>query len=132
MSTNQTDSLPDPVSAYNHLFSDVHSQVFFGKLASYGIQPATEKEAEDLFTIAGHLRNIEMNTKQAGADSRFAHPGAALASLSNSDPAVQAQTVDLAVKQAAAELSQDASIYNSVLSLKANEAAMLAGEQERG
>jgi hypothetical protein len=32
-----------------------------------------------------------------------------------------------AIKQAAAELAQDPSVYNAVLSLKAHEAAILAG-----
>lgn len=129
MSTAEN-ALPDPTAAYNHLFGDVHARVFFGKLASYGIQPTTEKEAEDLLQIAGQLRTADSPTKQAADSSRFGSAVSALTNVLAPAPTTahqQRAIADHTIKQAAAELMQDPSIYNSVLSLKAHEAALLAG-----
>lgn len=117
--------LPTPVDAYNHLFDNVHAQVFFGKLANYGIQPTTEKEAADLLTIAGNLRHVA--NEKAASDSKFSGAVSALNNVVKDTPQ-QAAFTHQAIKQAAAELMQDASVYNSVLSLKAAEASALAGD----
>jgi len=125
-------SLPEPEAAYSHLFDGVHSQVFFGKLASYGIQPTTEKEAQDLFALAGRLREVDGPEKQAAAQSRYGGAVSALDSVLGNTPAGRQKIASdgkQAVKQAAAELMQDPSVYNAVLSLKAQEAVLLAGEQ---
>jgi len=119
--------LPDPTEAYNHLSDSVHSQVFFGKLAEYGIQPVSEKEVEDLFKLAGSLRSVTVDT-QKQAESRFTDSVNALNQHINEDPYVRAQSVEFATKKAAANLMQDPTIYNAVLSLKANEAAVLAAQ----
>jgi hypothetical protein len=129
MSQN-TQALPDPADAYQQLFDGVHARVFLGKLASYGIQPTTEKEATDLFELAGKLRHVDGAEKQAATSSRFGGALSALDSvLGNSASHSQHQVAsrNQAIKQAAAELAQDASVYNAVLSLKAAEAAVLAG-----
>jgi hypothetical protein len=129
MSKN-TQALPNPADAYNQLFNDVHAQVFLGKLASYGIQPTTEKEAADLFALAGQLRHVDGPEKQAASQSRFGGAVSALNSVLGQSPAgrqQQAVANGQAIKQAAAELMQDAGVYNAVLSLKAHEAAILAG-----
>lgn len=129
MSKN-TQALPNPADAYNQLFNDVHAQVFLGKLASYGIQPTTEKEAADLFALAGQLRHVDGPEKQAASQSRFGGAVSALNSVLGQSPAgrqQQAAANGQAIKQAAAELMQDAGVYNAVLSLKAHEAAILAG-----
>jgi hypothetical protein len=124
---------PNPVDAYNHLFSNIHARVFLNKLASeYGIHANSEKEATDLFAIAGRLREHENPVKQAADQSRFGDAAAALNSVIESTPAGQQQlayTQDFAIKQAAAELMQDPAVYNSVLALKAEEAAQLAGAE---
>lgn len=129
MSKN-TQALPNPADAYNQLFNDVHAQVFLGKLASYGIQPTTEKEAADLFALAGQLRHVDGPEKQAASQSRYGGAVSALNSVLGQSPAgrqQQAVANGQAIKQAAAELMQDAGVYNAVLSLKAHEAAILAG-----
>jgi len=119
---SQTQSaLPSAVDAYNHLFHNVHAEIFFGKLASFGIQPATEKEASDLLALAGQLRDVDTPEKQAADQSRFSPALAALNSVT--------ATEEQSIKQAAAALSQDPGIYNAVLALKAHEAAVLAGNQ---
>lgn len=123
--------LPSPVDAYNHLFDGVHAQVFFGKLANYGVQPTTEKEAVDLLTLAGQLRNVDSSEKSAAEESRFSSHVSALQALQAETPegrSNQTKLAEYAVKQAAEELMQDPSIYNSVLSLKAAEAEALAGQ----
>ena len=80
MSKN-TQALPDAADAYNQLFDGVHAQVFLGKLASYGIQPTTEKEAADLFALAGQLRHVDSPVKQAAEQSRFGGAVSALDSV---------------------------------------------------
>lgn len=132
MSNEKAASLPNPQDAYNQLYQDVHAQVFMGKLASYGIQPTTEKEAADLFAIAGQLRHIDGPEKQAADQSRFGGASSALGTIMNQTPAGQQQAAashQQAIKSAAAQLAQDPSIFNAVLSLKAAEAQVLAGDQ---
>jgi len=132
MSNNGAASLPNPQDAYNQLYSDVHTEVFLGKLASYGIQPTTEKEAADLFAIAGQLRHVDGPEKQAADQSRFGGASDALGTIMNQTPAGQQQAAashQHAIKSAAAQLSQDPSVYNAVLSLKLADAAALAGDQ---
>ena len=132
MSNNGAASLPNPQDAYNQLYSDVHTEVFLGKLASYGIQPTTEKEAADLFAIAGQLRHVDGPEKQAADQSRFGGASSALGTIINQTPAGQQQAAashQHAIKSAAAQIAQDPSIYNAVLSLKVAEAAVLAGDQ---
>ena len=132
MSEEKQATLPDPRDAYNKLYQDVHAEVFLGKLASYGIQPTTEKEAADLFAIAGQLRDVEGSEKQAADQSRFGGASDALGTIMNQTPAGQQQAIvanQQAVKHAVDQLSEDPSIYNAVLSLKAAEAAVLAGDE---
>ena len=128
MSQN-TQALPDPADAYRQLFDGVHAQVFLGKLASYGIQPTTEKEAVDLFALAGRLRHVDGAEKHAAAQSRFSGAVSSLDSVLDASSATAQQQFavrDQAIKQAAYELARDPGVYNAVLSLKAAEAALLA------
>ena len=129
-------ALPEVGEAYNNLFEGVHANVFFGKLANHGIQPQNEKEAADLLELAGKLRDVKNETdeKEAG-DSRFANPVGALTDVLGETPQgqyAQAQEEDMSYKSAAAQLAQDPVFYNSVLALKAKEAAILANMKEEG
>jgi len=131
----QAGTLPDPDSAYAHLFDTVHSNVFFGRLASIGIGPTNEKEAQDLLMLAGRLREADEQEKVAG-DSRFGAPLEALDSVLGGPGGIAKQAADadeaLMIKQAAAELAGDPTIYNCVLSLKAQEAAIIADQMGGG
>jgi len=118
-----SNDLPNPNDAYNYLFSNVHAEVFMNKLAGYGIVPSTEAEVSDLFALAGQLRHIDSPTKQAADHSRFGSAVAGLNAALTSTPEAQ----DYAVKQATYDLANDPNIYNSILALKAHEAAVLAG-----
>lgn len=123
--------LPNPTDAYNYLFNNVHAQVFLNKLASYGITPSTEQEVSDLFALAGQLRHIDSPEKQATDRSRFGHAVSGLNAALTATPAGQAQQAqkeDFAVKQAMYDLANDPGIYSSIISLKAHEAAVLAGQ----
>lgn len=133
MSDNEQ-ALPEVGEAYNNLFEGVHANVFFGKLANHGIQPQNEKEAADLLELAGKLRGVDDNQKEAG-DSRFANPVGALDEVLSETPQgqqAQAQEEEATYKSAAAQLAQEPVFYNSVLALKANEAAILANMKEEG
>jgi hypothetical protein len=78
--------------------------------------------------LAGRLRNAEEQEKTAG-DSRFGAPLQALDGVlgaSGFQKAAEDQEEAMAIKQAAADLAEDPTIYNSVLALKAAEASMYA------
>lgn len=129
--SDKEQALPELETAYNNLFEGVHANVFFGKLANHGIDPQNEKEAADLLELAGRLRGVDNEEKEAG-DSRFANPVGALNEVLGETPQgkqAQAQEEAQAYKQAAAALAQEPVFYNSVLALKANEAAILASSQ---
>lgn len=129
--SDKEQALPELETAYNNLFEGVHANVFFGKLANHGIDPQNEKEAADLLELAGRLRGVDNEEKEAG-DSRFANPVGALSEVLGETPQgkqAQAQEEAQAYKQAAAALAQEPVFYNSVLALKANEAAILASSQ---
>ena len=133
MSNENQASLPEPADAYNNLFEGVHANVFFGKLANQGFQPQSEKEAADLLQLAGRLRHVDETEKAASADqSRFEGPTQALDGILNGTglgevKAAQAYDEETqAIKAAAAQLAEEPLFYNSVLSLKAHEAAVLA------
>lgn len=132
--TKQSQALPDAKVAYDHLFDNVHTRVFFGKLAKRGYEPRNEKQAEELLLLAGRLRGVEEAEKAAEDQSPF---GVALAALDDALgqngmdghlKRAQAQDQQLAIKQAAASLAADPMIYNSILSLKAAEAAAIANQ----
>tara|TARA_Y100000310_G_scaffold247207_1_gene252752 strand:+ start:1087 stop:1506 length:420 start_codon:yes stop_codon:yes gene_type:complete len=133
MSNENQATLPEPADAYNNLFEGVHANVFFGKLANHGFQPQSEKEAADLLQLAGRLRHVDETEKAANANrSRFAGPTNALdnvmegAGLGNAGAAQASNEEGQAIKSAAAQLAREPVFYNSVLSLKAHEAAVLA------
>jgi hypothetical protein len=133
MSDENQATLPQPADAYNHLFEGVHANVFFGKLANHGFQPQSEKEAADLLELAGRLRHVDETEKAASAEhSRFGVATDALngimsdAGLGNTKVAQAHNEESQAIKAAAYQLANDPAIYNSVLSLKAHEAAVLA------
>jgi hypothetical protein len=127
------ETLPDVQSAYNTLFNNVHARVFFHKMASRGYQPQTEKQAGWMLELAGKLRHVNQvhaeKQAQAGQDPFFLANQALdheLAKMGFEVPPAYAADEDLAMKSAAAELSADPVLYNSVLSLKANELATSA------
>lgn len=121
--------LPDVESAFDHLFTNVHQQAFFNKLASHGIEPQTHKEAQDLLQLAAKLRiaDEQGTLKQAEADSPYAAALADLdAQLNKSAGHSRTSEQNAAIKQAAAQLAQDPDIFNAVLAIKAAEADQLA------
>lgn len=131
MSNTETATLPEPGQAYNLLFENVHANLFLQKLASAGIVPQTQREVEDLFTLAGKLRHTKQASEQH-SESRFGQAVSRLDSTLQSSPGyrrTQAEHAQLAIKQAADSLMQDPDIYNAVLSLKLHEAAQLSGEE---
>jgi hypothetical protein len=113
------DALPDPLQAYNHLFTNVHSRVFFDKLAAAGVGPATEQEAQELMQLAGQLRQVSPPVEKQ-ASSRFSQAVNALGDVASQLPGNR----ELAVKQAAVSVLQDPSVYQSLLSLHLHEAAL--------
>lgn len=121
--------LPDPQTAYQTLFNDVHARVFFAKLASFGYVPESEQQAQQMLTTAGKLRAAEQQEKLA-ADGQdpFAMADHYLTQALGLEPhtkAAAAQAETDVVLRAANGLMQDPALYNAVLSLKAAEASQL-------
>lgn len=126
--------LPDPQAAYDHLFQNVHSRVFFQKLAAAGYTYETPQQAATILELAGQLRlaNQEQAVKVAAASN---DPyAAALSHLNgvlhdhgfNSVKQAAANDEAWAVKSAAAQLMEDPDMYNSVLALKQAQADFAA------
>jgi hypothetical protein len=131
---SNTNVLPAPNTAYQHLFDNVHAQVFFGRLSARGHAPQSEKQANDLLLMAGRLRHVEATEKAAAAPQNDFY-GSALAALdatlgeTGMDghlKQAQAQEAEMAIKEAADQLMADPTIYNSVLSLAQHEAQTVA------
>jgi hypothetical protein len=122
-------ALPDPDSAYKHLFNQVHQRVFFNKCAANGRAPQSEKQAATMLDLAARLRFKEQEeifkSAQDAADP-YAAATAELAGLYGEEYAhKEAQAADElnAIRGIAWEYAQNPDIYNCVLSVKAAEAA---------
>jgi len=132
---NDGASLPDVQTAYNTLFDGVHQQVFFNKLASYGFVPQNEKEAAEMLELAGKLRYVEGEEEKVAADSsRVSQANVALDNVlgiprGQDEKLAAAEDEYAAINQAAAQLAEEPAFYNSVLALKAAEAAAYADQQ---
>jgi hypothetical protein len=122
--------LPAPDVAFNTLMTNVHAEVFFGKLASAGYPVNDEKEASEMLELAGKLRQVAPAVK--AASSPYAKASQDL------DKVLAARGLDGGIKQAtykqreqarrqqAVKLAAHPDIFNAVLSLKSNEAAQVA------
>jgi len=131
---SQNGNLPDPNTAYDILFQNVHSRVFFNKCAAAGFSPSNAQEATQMLEIAGKLRQISEHSqvKQAEAqDNPYFQMGSSLDHIMQtyglaSGP--QVMDVNESYKQAADALIVDPTYYNAVLSLKAAEAEQLQAQ----
>lgn len=131
--------LPDAQQAFATLFNNVHQQVFFHKLAEvYGIAPQNEAQQAAMLEGAFRLRQLEEDEayKQASAggpggydDDPFVAANRHLASLTGEADYVKEAHETEAIAGMAAQLMQQPEFYNSVLSLKAKQAADLARAQ---
>lgn len=131
-------SLPDPDTAYQHLFNTIHQQVFFNKMAAYGHPVQSEEHARKMLKQAGQLcwaEEQEMLKQAQDAGNPYDAAGEYLDQHVGDLGYKQAEYPEdfAAIKAAAADLAQDPDIYNCVLSLKAAEAEnYLAQTGQRG
>lgn len=116
--------LPDLEKAVGVL-AGLFQDVFFSKLASYGIVPSNVKEASDLLKISHDLERLaEANTYAGLQTSRFGDAAEALTSLSYVGPAGQVKSAedqfyrDLNSANIAARLAANPDVYGSVLAVK--------------
>jgi len=139
----QAPALPDPDTAYQNLFDGIHQRVFFNKMAAYGYVPQTPAQAQYMLEMAGTLRAVEQEAavKQAADENdpyflakQHLNQVLGVHGLDGGIKQAQAQNDAFAIKQAAYELANDPLLYNSVLSLKAAEAAAIQAEwaQQQG
>lgn len=126
----QTETLPDAETAFNNIFNGVRARVFFNKCAAAGIAPQNQQEAQYMLETAADLRIArDASVKTAGDENnpfyRMRHGlrnAMAEQGLDHGIKQAQAQNEEFYIKQAALELSQDPTIFNSILALKADEA----------
>lgn len=118
---NQGLQLPGVADAENVIFERVFSEAFFGKLASLGHQPATQKEAMELLELGNMLAQVEDAPAQSGTYSQIKSAVAKV--LDSSNTVVSAEH---RAKQAAYAIAHDPDVYASVLSLKVAEAQQAA------
>ena len=121
--------LPSPVDAYNTVFQNVHAEVFFQKLASYGIEPQTAQDAHDLLELGAKLSVLP----DAPEDRPFAKYSSALDSMLNQsgvNAGQQKQANTQAVYNAATQLAQQPEIYAATVSLKKAEAELTAQQPQ--
>lgn len=115
--------------AAEHVATNVYTAVFFEKLASLGITPSTQAEAEQLLQMGELVRAHEQQHGQAKVASDNSQALANLnAQLANS---LGLQFDNGSTKRAAALFANDPATYNAVLSLRAHEAqAALASQPQ--
>lgn len=137
--TNQAAALPDAETAYNTLFNGIHARVFFSKLASLGHEVKNEKQAQALLELAGKLRVVEQESGYKAAEelndpyvaaNHYIDEALGQHGLDASIKKARAAEEAGSIRQVAQQLSQDPGFYNSVLSLKAAEAAALQAQFE--
>lgn len=122
-------TLPDPKQAYDTIFTRVHANVFFHKLAAAGFQPRSQAEAEYMLDTAAKLRTIQESTqvKQAATqENPYYQLNQSLDTVMNQYGFAgrpRYQEAEIGYKQAADTLMQDPEIYDAVLALKAAEYA---------
>lgn len=127
----QTPVLPDPKTAYDHVFGNVFTTAFFNKLARHGRVPTSEKQAQEYLLLAGNLEAIEADPRVKAANDAndpIAEANAALAGAAQKHglgtfKTAATQAADSSRRQAAIQMASDPGIYSSMLSLKAAEAA---------
>lgn len=85
------------------LYNEVYAEVFFNKLASRGIYPASESEANELLDMGARLYQVELQARQqAAANTPIKRAYAALLGVQQPAAPVDnvAATVDATIKQA--------------------------------
>lgn len=133
--SNEHNQLPDPDDAYATVFEGVYKRAFFSQLASRGLQPHNQKEAEDMLQLASRLQAAERQHQQKQAEESGNFYKQALDDLNRllgvedaNGPAQEAarRQYQQSVKSAAEQLTDDPDVYNAVLALKSAEADHIA------
>ena len=127
--------LPDAQTAYDNLFQGVHQRVVLESLASRGYAAKTAEDAHTLLGLAVKISAVaEVPAVKRAEDVTnpyyLASEGLSrvLTTHGIADPTKAAADRDhqLAIRNVAANLAADPTMYNSVLSLKAAEARQVA------
>jgi hypothetical protein len=120
MSSDNNINLPS-VDAAVGILDSVYSDVFFSKMAEYGLVPQTQEGALSMLETAAYLDSIPDNTKQASEDpfvSANIRLKQALASEGVINPNVFAEQNDVAIKQAAFALAHEPELYKAMLAVR--------------
>lgn len=115
-------TLPDPQTAYNTLFDEVHSEIFFRKCAAAGIHPESAEDAQIMLETAGRLRAVKQ-AEAAPPTSVFRQLKTAADQLFGAHaPQAARHEQEQSIKAAADAILSDPKYYNAVLSVKAADA----------
>ncbi len=124
--------IPDQTSAFQNLTYGVRMKAFFHKLASHGLVPQNETQAQNFLKLAEDIRYYKQHpqVKQASA---AADPVAA--AVQDLEAHMQRQGLlqknagdELFINRIADEFAADPTMFNSVLSLKVAEAQDVANQ----
>lgn len=117
MTTDNSFQLPSTDDAAAVL-DGIYADVFFSKMAEFGLVPETQDGALSMLETAAYLDQADTAVKQAGVDP-FVNANEllkqALAQENIIDSGAQVRT---AVKQAAVGLASNPEIYKAVLAIK--------------
>lgn len=116
-----TNALP-PIDKAAESLQQISNEAYFARLSGYGIQPHTEKEAQELLSLRERVQHLAQPEKTASA-SRFSQVLGALDDTLGHSEAYNQHAVAQAVKVAADSYLQDPQIYNNTLAFLAAQAA---------
>lgn len=118
--------LNDPSQAYAYLMQQVYVPAFFNKLASYGIAPQNEQEAQNLLEIGASMWQLHQAQAASAAQGREAFLKKAntelktiLSSVYGQDPMVKRAEWEASIDRIAQHIAADPTIQQSVLTCQA-------------
>lgn len=118
--------IPDQTSAFENLFHGVREKAFFHKLASHGLVPQNETQAQNFLKLAEDIRYYKQHPQVKQANAAADPVAAAVQDLEahmRQRGLIQKTAGDeLFINRVAEEFAADPTLFNSVLSLKVAEA----------
>lgn len=129
-SAQSAPQIPDQDSAFNNLFHGVRLKAFFHKLASHGLVPQNEQQAQNFLKLAEDIRFYKQHPQVKQASDAADPVAAAVHDLQahmQQRGLIQKSAGDeIFINRVADEFAADPTVFNSVLSLKVAEAQDVA------
>lgn len=118
MSQNNDLKLPavdDAIGMLDGLYADV----FFNKMAEYGLVPQTQEGMVSMLETAAYLDMVDQGSTKSASEDPFVQANAALKEVLAHENYIDRSAGEVAgIKQAAFALAQNPDLYKAVLSVK--------------